>query len=70
MKDKAEKFKKLLPYLIKPLETKDWWERMLLLVERIASGVPCYTLEFDKSGQVIELLRGLNPDVVALEAVR
>ena len=29
IKDKGEKFKKLLPYLIKPLETRDWWDRML-----------------------------------------
>lgn len=65
IKDKGEKFRKLLPYLIKPLETKDWWERMLALVQRIASEVPCYTLEFDKSGAVIDLLTSLNPDVAA-----
>jgi MoaA/NifB/PqqE/SkfB family radical SAM enzyme len=66
IKDEDEKFKKLLPYLIKPLETKDWWERMLLLVRKVASEVPCYTFEFDKSGQVVELLRSLNPDTAAL----
>jgi MoaA/NifB/PqqE/SkfB family radical SAM enzyme len=56
---KQQRFKKLLPYLIKPLETKDWWEKMLLLAERIACDIPCYRLEFDKSGGVIEILRGL-----------
>jgi MoaA/NifB/PqqE/SkfB family radical SAM enzyme len=55
--DKRQRFKKLLPYLIKPLETRDWWERMLLLVQRIANEVPCYSLQFDKSGGVINLLR-------------
>jgi MoaA/NifB/PqqE/SkfB family radical SAM enzyme len=56
-KDKQENFKNLLPYLIKPLETRDWWERMLLLVQRIANEVPCYSLQFDKSGGVTDLLR-------------
>jgi MoaA/NifB/PqqE/SkfB family radical SAM enzyme len=57
--DKRQRFKKLLPYLIKPLETRDWWDRMLSLVQRIAHEAPCYSLQFDKSGGVIELLRKL-----------
>ena len=59
IEDKRRRFKRLLPYLIKPLETRDWWDRMLFLVQRIAHEVPCYTLQFDKSGGVIELLRKL-----------
>jgi MoaA/NifB/PqqE/SkfB family radical SAM enzyme len=59
IKDKQQRFKKLLPYLIKPLETRDWWEKMLLLAERIAREIPCYCLEFDKSGGVIEILRNV-----------
>jgi len=59
IEDKRQRFKKILPYLIKPLETRDWWDRMLFLVQRIANEVPCYSLQFDKSGGVIELLRGL-----------
>jgi len=45
------------PVLIKPLETRDWWEKMLDLTQRIAGSVPCYFLEFDKNGGVIDLLR-------------
>jgi len=59
IKDKREKFRKLLPYVIKPLETRDWWEKMLNLIQKIAGSVPCYSLEFDKSGGVIELLKEL-----------
>jgi MoaA/NifB/PqqE/SkfB family radical SAM enzyme len=59
IEDKRQRFKKLLPYLIKPLETRDWWEKMLLLVQRIALEVPCYTLQFDRSGLVIKLLKEL-----------
>jgi len=57
IEDKRQRFKKLLPYLIKPLETRDWWEKMLDLTSKIAGSVPCYVLEFDRSGGVIELLR-------------
>jgi len=70
IEDKWQKFKKLLPYLIKPLETRDWWERMLDLTHRIAGSVPFYSLEFDKSGGVVELLTSLNPDAADREAVR
>jgi MoaA/NifB/PqqE/SkfB family radical SAM enzyme len=59
IEDKRQGFKKLLPYLIKPLETRDWWDRMLFLVQRIANEVPCYSLQFDRSGGVIEVLREL-----------
>ena len=59
IEDKRQRFKKLLPYLIKPLETRDWWDRMLSLVQRIAHEAPCYSLQFDKSGGVIEVLREL-----------
>jgi MoaA/NifB/PqqE/SkfB family radical SAM enzyme len=65
IKDKGEKFKKLLPFLIKPLETREWWERMLFLVHGIANEVPCYSLQFDKSGGVVELLTSLKPDATA-----
>ena len=57
IEDKRQRFNKLLPYLIKPLETRDWWEKMLDLTQRIAGSVPCYFLEFDKNGGVIDLLR-------------
>ena len=57
IKDRREKFRKLLPYVIKPLETRDWWEKMLDLTFKIAGSVSCYVLEFDKSGDVIDLLR-------------
>lgn len=48
---------RLLACLIKPLLTADWWNNILTLVPHIAATVPCYTLEFDKSGRVVELLR-------------
>ncbi len=49
----------LLPCVIKPLVTADWWERTLDVVEHIVRDVPCFVVEFDKSGAVVPLLRDL-----------
>ena len=53
LNDKKAVVKKLLACLIKPLVTADWWEKMLTLVGKMAKEVPCYTLQFDKSGEVL-----------------
>jgi len=57
--DKKEVVIKLLACLIKPSVTADWWEKMLTLVEKMARVVPCYTLQFDKTGRVIDVLEDL-----------
>jgi hypothetical protein len=57
--DKNEIVRKLLACLVRPLVTSDWWDRMLELVEDIASQVPCYELYFDRSGAIVPLLREL-----------
>jgi hypothetical protein len=51
--------RQLLPCVIKPLVTADWWERTLDVVEGIVKDVPCYIVEFDRSGAVVALLRDL-----------
>ena len=51
---------RLLPqYIVRPLVTKDWWEKTLDLVGAVARQVPVYRLRFDTSGRVIETLREL-----------
>ena len=57
--NRQEIIRSLLACLIKPLATADWWHSMLTLVPQIAAAVPCYSLEFDKSGRIVELLRGI-----------
>lgn len=57
--DRREIIRRLLACLIKPLATADWWQSILTLAPRIAAAVPCYTLEFDKSGRVVELLKDI-----------
>ncbi|MFQ6110365.1 MAG: hypothetical protein ACE5L7_12515, partial [Candidatus Aminicenantales bacterium] len=59
LESRQEAIRNLLACLIKPLTTADWWERMLDLVEEIARDVPCYELQFDKTGKVIDLLNRL-----------
>ncbi|MCX5698161.1 MAG: radical SAM protein [Candidatus Omnitrophica bacterium] len=59
LKDKREITKQLLSCVIRPFVTTDWWEKTLSLIENISDVVPCYELYFDKSGEVVELLKRL-----------
>jgi MoaA/NifB/PqqE/SkfB family radical SAM enzyme len=58
-----EKKRRLLPCVVRPVITADWWERTLPLVSRLAESVPCYIMYFDKSGDIVpqieELMRSL-----------
>jgi MoaA/NifB/PqqE/SkfB family radical SAM enzyme len=60
--DTREAIRKMLACLIKPFVTAEWWEKTLNVVEQIAREVPCYDMHFDKSGQVVDLLRDLAAD--------
>lgn len=51
--------KRLLPRFVRPLETADWWARILALAEEIAAEIPCYSLHFDRSGRIIDSLEEL-----------
>jgi MoaA/NifB/PqqE/SkfB family radical SAM enzyme len=55
--DRKETAKKLLPFTVKSLVTPDWWEKILILIEKLAQEVPAYRLRFDKSGKVKEVLK-------------
>lgn len=57
--DKKAIFTKLIACLIKSLETTDWWEKELNLLEEIAAGVPVYRMLFDKSGEIVEKLKAI-----------
>jgi hypothetical protein len=45
--------------VIKPLVTADWWEKVLAVIEALTREVPCYRMEFDKSGAIVESLEEL-----------
>jgi hypothetical protein len=55
----AEAARRLPEHLIKTYAGRDWWMKMFDLVGAVAAQVPTYILQFDCSGQVLELLRGL-----------
>ena len=54
--DPQEVLKRVLPLLIKPLVTADWWEKTLAVVEAFVREVPAYRLQFDKSGKITKIL--------------
>ena len=67
--DKGELVRLLLASLIRPHETRRWWELSLEYVEKIAREVPAATLHFDTSGKVIEILDEISnraPDASAV----
>jgi hypothetical protein len=64
--DRRDVVRRLLDLVIKPLETPEWWDRTLAVVERLAAGVPAYELCFDLSGGVLatlDALAGLRPGI-------
>ena len=54
-----EIFPRLLACLIKPLVTGDWFRQSAAVLAHAAAEVPCYELEFDKSGAIVPLLEDL-----------
>ncbi len=57
--DRRQVVEKLLACLIKPLTTADWWEKTLTVIENLVREVPCYRMEFDKSGAIVAELLSL-----------
>ncbi len=58
--DRQEVLKRVLPLLIKPLITADWWKKTLAVVEEFVRAVPAYRLQFDKSGGIVKILDKLD----------
>jgi MoaA/NifB/PqqE/SkfB family radical SAM enzyme len=57
--ERKEILQRLLACLIRPLGTRDWWERSLELVEQITREVQCYVMHFDSSGKIVPILKDL-----------
>ncbi len=57
---KKEKIARLLGCLVRPLATVDWWGKSISLIKKVAAEVPCYVLEFDRSGEIVDLLQKLR----------
>ena len=59
LEDKKEIVRMILACLIRPFITAEWWEKTLVFIENLSREIPCYVLEFDKSGGVIKALEEL-----------
>jgi MoaA/NifB/PqqE/SkfB family radical SAM enzyme len=59
---RGEALKRLLACVIRPLETVGWWQKTFTVVEALAREVPCYVMEFDKSGRIVEQILDLAAD--------
>jgi MoaA/NifB/PqqE/SkfB family radical SAM enzyme len=60
--DRGEALRRLLACVIRPLETAGWWEKTFSVIEALAREVPCYIMEFDKSGRIVEQILDLATD--------
>ncbi len=59
IESRKERFSTALNYVVRPMVTADWWDKILTLTDRMAAEVPAYRLRFDKSGAVADLLKTL-----------
>jgi hypothetical protein len=55
--DRREVARRLPLFVVRPVITRDWWERTLALVQTIVSETPAYRLLSDKSGRIREVIR-------------
>ena len=46
-------WRRLLATLIRSVVTAKWWQKELDILEQIIDEVPCYTMQFDKSGKIV-----------------
>lgn len=51
--------RELLPRVVRPLVTAEWWGDVLTLTGELVRTVPFYDLYFDKSGRIVDVLEEL-----------
>ncbi|MFO7866215.1 MAG: radical SAM protein [Candidatus Aminicenantes bacterium] len=59
LKDRKMIWGRLLPTLIRPMVTAEWWQKELDALEQLVNKVPCYIMRFDKTDAIIKELKGL-----------
>ncbi|MGD2253454.1 MAG: hypothetical protein PVF70_11130 [Anaerolineales bacterium] len=57
IEERKESIRLLLASLVRALETPDWWQKTLTLIESVARQVSCSILHFDTSGRVLDVLK-------------
>lgn len=59
VEDSRQSFDRLLACMIRPFETRDWWDNALDFLSGLCQQVPCWNLQFDKTGQIYHLVKGM-----------
>ncbi len=59
IKSKFEIVKRMAACSVRGHETGEWWKALLSLIEDVADNVPCYQMDFDKSGCVLNRIESL-----------
>jgi len=54
--DRRKIWHSLLATLIRPMVTAEWWQNELDVLEGIVKEVPCYTMQFDRNGEIVAKL--------------
>lgn len=57
--DGREVVRRLPLFVIKPLVTADWWEKVLALIGTVAREAPAYRMRFDRSGRIASAIKEL-----------
>ncbi len=60
VEDSGDAFREILPRIVRPLVTADWWDDVLTIAEEIVRTVPVYLLHFDTSGEIVEHLERMR----------
>jgi len=60
IQDNNRIFKMLLACLIRPLQTAEWWEQSISFLLDLSKKIQCWNLQFDKSGNVLNLINELE----------
>lgn len=60
IEENSVSLKLLLACLIRPLATSEWWNLSMDLITDTVKTIPCWNLKFDKSGEVLDLIRDFS----------
>jgi hypothetical protein len=64
IENKSEVTKRLLPCILRPVESIDWWDKTLNIVGEIANKVPCYRIRFNLNGRIIDHLMDMSLELM------
>lgn len=57
--DRKQVWRLLLATLIRAMVTAEWWNKQLDILEQLVDEVPCYRMQFDKTGAIVPMLEQL-----------